>query len=132
MKGEPRAKQLEALYPKLNIKSQESKQIISDLAAQRKLSKLSKILVDFAKLAQFDRNEIKAIVTSAEPLTSDQISRLTSALKTRLQQGEQLVVEQRQDPSIVGGLKVLLENKMLDLSVASRIKHFDRAIRGKA
>jgi len=132
LKGEKRTQLLNSLFPKLKINNPLAKELIKYLAEHRQLPKLKKILGDYEKLVSHAKNEVHAIVISAEPLTTEQLTKLQTALKSRIDSSEKLVLTQKVDPSILGGLKIFLDNKLLDLTAASRIKAIDRALRGKA
>lgn len=64
---------------------------------------------------------VKARVTTAGPLTENQMN----GLKRRLDKltGKKVEVEVVQDPQILGGIMVRVGNKMLDGSIASRLKN---------
>jgi len=102
---------------------------VSDLVATRAVHRLKGILQDYDTLRQWDRSEIPATVTSAEPLTETQIEKLKAALQQQIGEGEKLILTQEIDPELLGGLKVQLGDNSIDLSVATRIQEIDNQLR---
>jgi len=117
------------LYPKLNITAPETMEFISTLGERRNLRHLPKIVADYEKLVAHNIKQVLATVTTATPLSADDESKLVSAIKTRIEDDEKLRLEKVVDASVLGGLRVTLEGKSIDLTVASRIKEIDKRIR---
>jgi F-type H+-transporting ATPase subunit delta len=63
---------------------------------------------------------IKAEVTSAIELSADEQERLRSSLKAR--HGDNLVFAFHVNPSLMGGLRVRVGDRLIDTSVASRLQ----------
>jgi len=106
-----------------------SMEVLNALASTNKLTTLKEIILDYQKLLSHKFNEIHATVTSAQPLSRDQVSRIESALKGKVSAGATLVLKQQVDPVILGGLVVSMDGKSLDLSVVNQIRKIDAAIR---
>jgi len=66
-----------------------------------------------------ERGAAEGLVESARPLEAGEIARLATALGARLQL--ELVLKNRIVPELIGGLRVVVESKMLDASVAGRL-----------
>jgi len=126
-------KTLTALCEALKIpEGSMSQKVLSELAYSGKLDKLPAILEDFNELLRYENNEVQASVVSAIPLSSKQTSALKDALQTQLEEGQKLILDQSVDPSILGGIKVSVGDKSIDLDVASRINEIDRSLRERA
>ena len=69
---------------------------------------------------------IPAKVVSATPLTAEQEKRLTAALEKKT--GKTIVLTSRVDPSLVGGMRVEMDGKRYDNTVASKMEHLRRAL----
>ena len=65
---------------------------------------------------------MKATVTSAQPLSDAQLSDLTKKLQVHLEQGEELSIDTKVDPRLVGGFTVAMGEDFFDLSLMSRIR----------
>lgn len=99
------------------------------LASKGHLNLLKDIATDYERLVAFERNEARATVTSAEPLSDEQKRRITDALKKRIGSSQQLHVSEKVDPKILGGLVVTVDDKAVDLSTATQIRKIDSALR---
>ena len=66
--------------------------------------------------------QVKATVTSAQPLTPEQLADLTKKLQVHVEKGETLKVDTKVDPRLVGGFTVAMGEDFFDLSLMSRIR----------
>ena len=73
----------------------------------------------FEDLAAKDRGEVRADVTSAEPLTEAQVSSLAETLKEKI--GKTVTLNQHVDPSLIGGLVVKVGSRMIDSSLKTKL-----------
>jgi ATP synthase F1 delta subunit len=120
---------LAALFKKEGIKTAEAQAFLKGAAASKNLGRIKQIVSDFDKLVTYELKEVHASVTSAEPLAAAQLTRLENALKKRIQPDEKLLLQAKVEPSLLGGVIVMLDQEMLDLSVAAQIRRIDQAIR---
>jgi F-type H+-transporting ATPase subunit delta len=98
------------------------------LAKNRRLFALPEIVAAFlAQLAE-RRGEVTAKVTSAAPLSPAQAGALQEAL--RKSAGARLIIDQRVDPSLLGGLVVRLGSRMIDASLKSKLNRLQLAMKG--
>ena len=98
------------------------------LAQNRRLGQLGNVIRAFNMLAANHRGETTAEVTSAHPLTDDQVSALKTNLKTRL--GRDVAVDLSVDPSILGGLVVKVGSQMIDGSIRTKLNSLAHAMKG--
>jgi F-type H+-transporting ATPase subunit delta len=98
------------------------------VAQNRRLAQLPQIVRAFNMLAANHRGETTAEVTSAHPLTDDQVSALKSNLKTRL--GRDVAVDLNVDPTILGGLVVKVGSQMIDGSIRTKLNSLAHAMKG--
>jgi F-type H+-transporting ATPase subunit delta len=98
------------------------------LAGNRRLSQLGPVMRAFGQLAADHRGETTAQVTSAHPLTSDQVSQLKTQLKARV--GRDVSVDLSVDPAILGGLVVKIGSQMIDSSIKTRLNTLAHAMKG--
>jgi F-type H+-transporting ATPase subunit delta len=73
-----------------------------------------------------ERGAAEGVVESARPLAASDLARLASALGPRL--GKQLSLEGRVVPELVGGVRVVVESKMIDASVAGRLESMKKQL----
>ena len=74
------------------------------------------------------KNRVDAVVTSAVELTDSERQTLESRLRAK--HGDDLPIDYRVDPAILGGLMVRVGDKLVDGSVASRLSQLRRSVRG--
>ena len=98
------------------------------LAENRRLAKLPAIIRDFRALAARHRGETTAEVTSAHPLTDDQVDALKQQLRTRI--GTDVSVDLSVDPSLLGGLVVQIGSQRIDSSIRTRLNSLAHAMKG--
>ena len=98
------------------------------VAQNRRLSKLPQIIRAYNMLAANHRGETTAEVTSAHPLTDDQVAALKTNLKTRL--GRDITVDLNVDPTILGGLVVKVGSQMIDGSIRTKLNTLAHAMKG--
>mmetsp|Transcript_3608 Transcript_3608/g.13492 ORF Transcript_3608/g.13492 Transcript_3608/m.13492 type:complete len:229 (-) Transcript_3608:69-755(-) len=70
----------------------------------------------------------KATVTSAQPLTPEQLKDLTAKLRGHVDAGEDLKIETKVDPKLVGGFTVAMGEDFFDLSLMSRIRAMEQEL----
>ncbi len=98
------------------------------LADNRRLADLPKMIDAFDAIVADHRGEVTAKVTSAHPLTAEQLKALTANLKTRV--GRDVAVATTVDPAILGGLVVQLGSQLIDGSIRTRLNSFATAMKG--
>lgn len=98
------------------------------LAENRRLADLPGMIDAFAAIVADHRGEVTAKVTSAHPLTAEQVKALTANLKSRV--GRDVTVATTVDPAILGGLVVQLGSQLIDGSIRTRLNSFAQAMKG--
>ncbi len=86
------------------------------------------VLEENGKVAAARRERLVAVVHSAVPLTEEQRQRLTSAL-TRVY-GRAIHLDVDVDPDVVGGLRVVVGDEVIDATVLSRLDEARRRLAG--
>jgi len=86
-----------------------------------------KLVVDyFSRLVDEKLGHVAATVFSVEPLTQSQLQRIESRMAKLLEPGKTLVLSTQLNPKILGGIKIRIGDRELDLSVSSKLKHFEQ------
>ena len=98
------------------------------LAHNRRLSALPQIVTAFAGIAAAARGELNATVTSAHPLSADQVSAIAAKLKAR--EGKEVKLTATVDPEILGGLVVRIGSTQIDSSIRTRLNTLANAMKG--
>ncbi|HEY9554877.1 F0F1 ATP synthase subunit delta [Allosphingosinicella sp.] len=98
------------------------------LAQNRRLGQLGNVIRAFNLLAAAHRGETTAEVTSAHPLSDDQVAALKKNLKSRL--GRDVAVDLTVEPAILGGLVVKIGSQMIDGSIRTKLNTLAQAMKG--
>lgn len=98
------------------------------LAHNRRLGQIPQIVRGFRQLAGRHRGETNAEVTSAHPLTDDQVTELKQQLRQRV--GREVSVDLAVDPQLLGGLVVRIGSQMIDSSIRTRLNALASAMKG--
>jgi len=105
-----------------------SKRVLGTLAQNRRLFALSSVIDAFlAELAR-RRGEATADVTSAVALTPAQTQALEEALRSVV--GSKVSVDLKVDRSLIGGLVVRVGSRMIDTSLATKLRRLRLAMKG--
>ncbi len=97
------------------------------LAGNRRLSKLPEMIAAFKAIAAAQRGEVTATVTSAHPLSDEQIATLKNKLTAR--QGRTVMLTADVDPDLLGGLVVTIGSERIDASIRTRLGTLSQAMK---
>lgn len=114
------------------------KRFVQELAAyllsERRTGELSSIIRD----VQGDwaaAGRVEVIASSAHPLTSGVKADIVRQMKRVYPQAKSIVVTERRDPTVIGGVRLSLADRQLDLSVEAKLNQFKQltatGIRGR-
>ena len=121
------AKAIAAVAASLKLDSLTGK-FLGVLAENRRLADLPAMIDAFNAIAAAHRGEVTAKVTSAHPLSTEQLKALAANLKTRV--GRDVQIATTVDPAILGGLVVQLGSQLIDGSIRTRLNSFAQAMKG--
>jgi F-type H+-transporting ATPase subunit delta len=91
-------------------------------------SALPQVIAAYGSIAAAARGEVTANVTSAHPLTDDQIAALTAKLAAR--EGKTVKIKADVDPELLGGLVVRIGSQQIDSSIRTRLNSLAQAMKG--
>ncbi|PIE13466.1 MAG: F0F1 ATP synthase subunit delta [Rhodobacterales bacterium] len=97
------------------------------MAQKRRLFILPQLIAALRAAIAEDKGEVTAEVTSAKALTKTQSDKLAKTLKAKF--GKTVNINATVDESLIGGLVVKVGSKMIDTSVASRLKSLQNAMK---
>ena len=98
------------------------------LARNGRKGELRSVIRAFRRLAAEHRGETTAEVTTARPLSDDQLSALRQQLRTRA--GRDVNIEATVDQNILGGIVVKLGSQMIDASIRTKLNRLALAMKG--
>ena len=127
------------------VSKQEKRQLLQQLAKEYQLSPLtlnafaamtengrlgllSKLVKTFDHIMSAERGEVLVTVTTAQPLDASQEQSLKQVLDRFTKKGQQVKVEKKVDPAIIGGMIVSIGDKYVDMSTAAKIKLYSKII----
>ena len=109
---------------------QASIDLISFLVDHPRGRNLESGLSEFADIISAHKARLIAHVVSANPLTSEQTTRLTSALTKMM--GHEIRVNVSVEKEVVGGLSIRIADELIDGTLIARLAQADRLLAGKS
>ena len=125
--GQERIQVVEALQTRMRC-SDLMRRFFGVITAHNRLSHLKAIESSFRVRLAVHRGEILAQVTTATKLSDHQVCAVQDAVSDRLK--KKAVVGASVDPNLLGGMIVQVGSKMIDLSLGTRLRNLERAMRG--
>jgi F-type H+-transporting ATPase subunit delta len=105
-----------------------TRNIIGVLAMNRRLFALSGVIDSYLSLLPESRGEVTADVTSATPLSDQQVSAVAEALRQAI--GSKVTVNAKVDKRLLGGLVVRVGSRMVDSSLRTKLQKLQLAMKG--
>ena len=103
-----------------------TQQGVAQIAKAGRLSALPAMSDAFAAMLAEARGIVRATVISARPLTKKQEADIARALKDAL--GKEVELTLAQDASLLGGIKIRLGSRELDMSLEGKLERMKRAL----
>ena len=104
----------------------EAKNFLAMLIENGRVSLLPEIAAQFAELKNAQDGAADAHVTSAFDLSSEQVSQLVATLEKKF--GRKLNPTVTVDPSLIGGVRVVVGDEVLDTSVRAKLQQMHVAL----
>jgi F-type H+-transporting ATPase subunit delta len=124
---EQQAQAMDALVAQAGI-GDLTRRFVGTVAGNRRLFKMGAIIAAFTQMLAERRGELTAEVTSAKPLSTQQVEAVNSALRTAV--GRKVTMDLKVDPRLLGGLKVKVGSRLIDASLASKLQRLQLAMKG--
>jgi len=124
--GEEQGRALEAVLDELKIDGL-TKNFLMLVSKNRRLFAVPGMTEAFRALLADHRGEISATVVSAAALNDTQVTALKQALKAGV--GKDVMLDQRVDPSLLGGLTVKVGSRMIDTSLRTKLTRLKHAMK---
>jgi len=121
-------------YNRLNAALDESKfsnvsrNLFLTLAANGRIGEADRVLAAFDELVNAAKGNVEATVISADPLSDKVIEQIKKSIQGLSGKGKNVELKAVVDPKILGGLKVLIGDRSIDLTVASRVQTLSVAL----
>jgi len=108
-----------------------TRNFVGTVAANGRARELPAMASAFLAELASRRGETSAAVTSAVPLTAEQLQQLTDALRGVLG-GAKVSIDAQVNPDILGGLVVKVGSRLFDSSIRSKLQRLQLAMTGVA
>jgi F-type H+-transporting ATPase subunit O len=103
-------------------KSEMAPALFAVLSENGRLGQLGQVADVYTQLMQAGRNQSMVTITSASKMTKGESKDVLKNLKGLVEDGKEVVLEEVVDPSILGGLKIQIDDRFIDLSVATKVR----------
>lgn len=107
--------------------SGEAENFVRVLAENRRLDVLAEIRAQYEALKNERQGVVEADIVSAFDLERDQLADLVSRLERKT--GRQVKARVRVDPSLIGGVKIVLGDKVIDGSARAQLGALESALK---
>jgi F-type H+-transporting ATPase subunit delta len=124
--AEEQGRALAAILEQLKIEGL-TRNFLLLVAKNRRLFATPDMIRAFRAMLARHRGEMSAFVTAATKLTEVQATALKQALKAAL--GQEVMLEERVDPSLLGGLVVKVGSRMVDTSLRTKLNSLKVAMK---
>jgi len=101
--------------------------VLGLMASKRRLFVLPQLVSELRNRIATEKGEVTAEVTSAKALTDTQSARLAQTLSA--QAGKDVKIISTVDESLIGGLVVKVGSKMIDTSIAAKLKALQNSMK---
>ena len=99
---------------------------LADILGLISVADLEAVLLDFLEIAQERMDAVRVEVISAMPLDEEQMHSIEVRLVKMMR--KQLDISTTVDPSILGGVRILVDNTVIDYSIKRRLQDIKQAI----
>jgi len=115
-----------AIAAKMGL-SQTMTNVLGLMASKRRLFVLPQLVTALRERISIEKGEVTAEVTSAKALTKTQSAKLAKTLSA--QAGKDVKIIATVDESLIGGLVVKVGSKMIDTSIAAKLKALQNSMK---
>ena len=124
--AEEQARALEGVLGKIGIEGL-TRNFLLLVARNRRLFAVPDMITAFRAMLARERGETSASIIAATKLTETQVTALKQALQAAL--GKEVMLDERIDPSLLGGLIVKVGSRMIDSSLRTRLNSLKVAMK---
>jgi len=92
-----------------------TKNFFCTLADNGRTNKLDKIIDAFKQIMRAHRGEVKAMVTTAHPLTKQDVANVRASLQELVEKDQKILLSARVNPHIFGGMVIKIGDRQIDM-----------------
>lgn len=97
------------------------------LLDKRRLDVLRELPAAFRRCALAERGTVEGVVETPRALGQGELAELSVAVKSVL--GKEVLLEQRLNPDLIAGVRVFVENRLIDQSALGRLEGLQRRLK---
>ncbi|CAE7781572.1 unnamed protein product, partial [Symbiodinium microadriaticum] len=102
--------------------------LLLTMSANGRIADAAKVANAYAELMDTARGNVTATVISAEPLKKKEAKDVESAVMSMIGKGKKVDLTFKEDANILGGLQIVIGDKVMDLSIAARVTELNMAL----
>ncbi|CAL8069114.1 unnamed protein product [Calicophoron daubneyi] len=106
----------------------QTKNMFVILTENGRLSRINTVLDKFDQLMSAHRGEVHCVVRTAKALDRSAENELRAALNEFLKPGEKLQLTMELDPALIGGMVVSIGDRLIDMSIARKVRTYREAM----
>ena len=116
---------------KQGVSKRLSRELAAYLLTERRTGELDSLLRD-VQHDWADAGHVEVIAASAFPLTAAVRGDITKRVKALYPAAKQIIINETHDPAVIGGVRLNLPDRQLDLSIRTKLNRFKQlATQGK-
>lgn len=89
------------------------------ITEKRRIGALAEMAEAYKELYYFEEGICEVVAITAAPITAEQLKQLKQKMESVT--GKKVVLQNRVDPSVIGGVMVRIENKQIDATIKTRL-----------
>ena len=94
------------------------------LISERRTHELESLLRDLEQIQADDKGIVEVVARSAHPLNASERTEIERAIRSAYPAAKKIVITERLDADVLGGVRLELANQLLDLSIRSKLNRF--------
>lgn len=100
-----------------------SRELAAYLLTERRTGELDSLLRD-VQADWAEAGHVEVIAASAFPLTANVRADITKCVKAIYPKAREVIINEARDPEVVGGVRLSLPDRQLDLSIRTKLNRF--------
>jgi F0F1-type ATP synthase delta subunit len=101
-----------------------AEEIAAYLIAEKRTAELDSLVRDLAQYRADNEGTVEVEAVSAHPIDSAAKAQIKTKVSTLYPSAKQIIITERHDPEVLGGIRLELANQQLDLSARAKLNRF--------
>lgn len=99
-------------------------EIAAYLIAEKRTAELDSLVRDLAQYRADVDGVVEVEAVTAHPIDATAKKQITAKIEAVYPAAKQIIITERHDPDVLGGVRLELANQQLDLSARAKLNHF--------